>query len=388
MGKFLKKIKTSEFGMRVLEKSFPISKSDSKTISYFNQSMVRFNECKNKKNASLVRQEIRLCKNYGKCYPYHYFIYELYRADKILSHEELTNYIPQFYWFYLFLPHYNSQKKYSIIGENKIVMEFFFKALKITHPRHSSILYNGHLYSSDMEQLSFDQVVKELIRNNYEKIFVKPSEGSGGKGIYIFHKNSQGYFVTRDNITFNASFLGKIGEQLDYIIQPGIIQDPKISKIYPHSVNTFRIITENKSGTVRLVSAILRMGHGQKEVDNSTFGEIFTHININSGKFGDFAISDDDCEKIAMHPDTQFAFSNQEISRWNDIKQYTMESAGKLPFITYLGWDIALTQDGPVAIEINRSPGLDVMEKTSHGLREAFSINDPDYYWKNKGNRM
>jgi glutathione synthase/RimK-type ligase-like ATP-grasp enzyme len=58
-----------------------------------------------------------------------------------------------------------------------------------------------------------------------------------------------------------------------------------------------------------------------------------------------------------------------------------------MPFLTYLGWDIALTPDGPVAIEINRSPAVDIIEKTSHGLREAFGIDDPDYYWKNLGKR-
>ena len=39
----------------------------------------------------------------------------------------------------------------------------------------------------------------------------------------------------------------------DYIIQAGIVQDPEISRIYPESVNTCRIITENKNGTARIV---------------------------------------------------------------------------------------------------------------------------------------
>lgn len=385
MVKCLNKIKSSEFGMKVLEKILPITKNDSATISHFKQAMIRFNECDTKKDASRIREGIQICKKYWKCYPYHYYICDLYRDDKTLTNKELIDYIPPFYWYYLFLPHHNSPK-FSMIGENKMVMELFFKASKIIQQRNSSILFNGHLYSSDMEQLSFHRVQNELTYNNFEKIFVKPLEGGGGKGIYIFHKNSQGHFVTRDNIHFNEFFLGKIGEKQDYIIQPGIIQDPEISKIYHHSVNTCRIITENKNGTVRLVCAMLRMGRGQNEVDNATSGGISTHININSGKFGDFAISYDG-EKFAKHPDTQFEFSNQGISRWNDIKTYTSESAGKLPFFTYLGWDIALTSDGPVAIEINRSPAADIMEKTSHGLREEFGIENPDYYWKNLGKR-
>jgi hypothetical protein len=122
------------------------------------------------------------------------------------------------------------------------------------------------------------------------------------------------------------------------------------------------------------------------EVDNISSGGICTHIDVKNGKLGHFAVSYDG-EEFERHPDTQFAFSNQGISRWNEIRKFAFKSAEKLPFFTYLGWDIALTSNGPIVIEINRAPAIDIMERTSFGLREVFGIDDPDFYWKNPGKR-
>lgn len=375
----------SEFGLKLQEKFFPNNYTDPDNTSLILKAMERFRNCDNKKNKSRIKREIQLCKKYWKCYPHHYFTNNLYRADKEFTDEELINYIPQFYWFNVFLPHYSSPRFY-LIGENKIIIEQFFKALKISQPKTLCILLNGYVYSSGMERLTGNQVQNELIQNNPEKLFVKPAEGCGGKGIHIFHKNDPGHFVTKDNVSFDQHFLDTIGKDQDYIVQHGVTQSREISEIYPESVNTFRIYTENKNGMARVVCAMLRMGHGHKEIDNVSSGGICVNIDISTGKLGNYAISYEE-EKFLQHPDTHVAFRNVTISQWEEIWKFAILSASKIPFLTYLGWDIALTPDGPVAIEINRTPAIDIIEMLSGGKRVAFGIDDPDYYWKNLGKR-
>jgi predicted nucleic acid-binding Zn finger protein len=306
-------------------------------------------------------------------------------GDKDISDEELVNYIPQFFWYKLFLPHYSSPK-YSLIGGNKIVMKQFFDSLHIRQPKTLMMLLNKSLYTSEMEKVSFTRMKPELENNNCEKLFVKPTDGSGGRGIYVFHKNQNGEYKNQQNVSFNENFLTAIGKNNDYIIQSGIVQIPEFSEIYPYSVNTCRIITEQKNGLVKIICAMLRIGRGQKEVDNISLDGICTHIN-RQGKLGDFATSYKG-ERLFDHPDTHVIFSAKSIPRWDEIRKFTIESAEKLPYFTYLAWDIALTPCGPLAIEINSAPAVDIMEMTSSGLREAFGIEDPDYYWKNPGKRV
>ena len=50
--------------------------------------------------------------------------------------------------------------------------------------------------------------------------------------------------------------------------------------------------------------------------------------------------------------------------------------------IPYIGWDIALTEAGPVALEANSGLGPDLTQMGVGGLRDTFGIDDPKKYWK------
>ena len=95
----LRKLNTSEVGMRLREKFFIMNKYSPSATNHFAQAMIRFKECKNSKNKSQIKREIQICRKYWKCYPYHYFIYNLFRADNEVTEEELINYIPHFFWY-------------------------------------------------------------------------------------------------------------------------------------------------------------------------------------------------------------------------------------------------------------------------------------------------
>jgi hypothetical protein len=89
-------------------------------------------------------------------------------------------------------------------------------------------------------------------------------------------------------------------------------------------------------------------------------------------------------ETFEKHPDTGFAFKNFQFPHWDQIEKFVLESARKLPNFTYLGWDIADSINGPIAIEANLGFGLDLYQVTLGGLREAFKIEDPRIYYKKK----
>ena len=350
------------------------------------QAMERFRRCDSKKPKSQMKKEMNLCKKFWGCYPLHYYRYDLYRKDKELSESELLNYIPEFFFYSLFLPFYDS-KKYEVLLTGKIITEQFFRSLRIPQPHTICKLINNHIYTSELVEINYNDVEEELTEKNYQKVFVKPVDGQGGYGIYIFNKNDSGQYVTQDNDVLNEEFLNKIGAKNDYIIQPGLKQDSEISKIYPDSINTFRIATENKNGNVCILCSVLRIGRGGNQVDNISQDGLILKIDVDTGKIGDRATSEQ-CEYFEKHPDTDFIFKGYKILNWNKIKKFVMESAKKLPQFTYLGWDIALTKNGPLAIETNLGFGLDLYQVALGGLREIFKVSDPKFYWKNKGKRI
>lgn len=156
-----------------------------------------------------INNEIRICSSYWKCYPLHYFRYDLYRKDKKLSREDLINYIPEFFFYNLFLPYYDSNK-FEIILKDKIITEHFFRSLNISQPETLAKLINNNLYTFDLKNTAFDYLNREINVIGYKKIFIKSADGMGGYGIYIFTKNNMEHFLARDDLSFTEKFLKDI----------------------------------------------------------------------------------------------------------------------------------------------------------------------------------
>lgn len=344
------------------------------------QAIKRYKACNDKKSKRQIRTEIAICKKFWGCYPHHYFRYDLYKRDKKLTKDGLINYIPEFFFYDLFLPYYDSDK-YSILLSDKNIAEQLFRSVSIEQPYTICKLINGKIYTSDLKEKNFYEINLELKQKLYEKIFIKPVDGEGGYGIMIFHLSENNKYINNNNVELNETFLLNISGENDYIVQVGIIQDESITKIYPNSVNTFRIATENIKGKVRVICSVLRIGKQGNEVDNASQNGIVLGIDYNTGNCRDYAI-DESGGVFYKHPDTNFVFKNHKINEWDSIVNFTLQCATKLPQFTYLGWDIALTQEGLMAIETNLEFGIDLYQIALGGLKDDFKIIDPNKYWK------
>jgi hypothetical protein len=349
------------------------------------QAKKRFALCQNRKSRRQMRREIRLCRSFWGCYPLHYFRYNLYRSDCRLSDEDLVDFIPEFFFYQLFLAHYDS-KEYEILLTDKAITEQLFRSLGIAQPPTLAKLVRARLFSAAMEPLRWGDLVEALDSLRPPKVFVKPVDGMGGFGILVFGRDERGEYRLRDGRTLDGEFLARIGREKDYIIQPGLEQDPQIAEIYPHSVNTFRILTENLGGEARVLLANLRIGRAGLEVDNSAQENLILPVDAATGETGAFAAPETG-ERFTAHPDTGFLFQGARIQRWREIMEFTIAAAQKLQQFTYLGWDIALTRDGPVAIETNLNFGLEHYQAVRGGIRRILGIEDPLFYWRNRGKR-
>lgn len=346
----------------------------------------RYKYCEDKKSKRQIREETAVCKNYWGCYPFHYFRYDLYKKNKTLSKQQLINYIPEFFFYKLFLSYYDSNK-YSILLGDKNITEQLFRSVDIKQPCTICKLINGKIYNCSLNEKNFNEISYELDEKLYKKIFVKPIDGEGGYGIINFNLHENHQYINKNNVEFNEAFISDISKKNNYIIQAGINQNSSIAGIYEDSVNTFRIATENINGKVRVICSALRIGRQGNEVDNCSQGGITLGIDSNTGSCMGYAGSEDG-EVFYKHPDTNFIFQNYKIDKWDSIKNFTIECASKLPQFTYLGWDIALEEENPIAIETNLGFGLDLYQIALGGLREAFKINDPYKYWKNRGGEI
>jgi hypothetical protein len=61
--------------------------------------------------------------------------------------------------------------------------------------------------------------------------------------------------------------------------------------------------------------------------------------------------------ELSRHPDTGSAISGEELPHWREILRLAIRAHNGFKEFAFLGWDIALSADGPVIVECNTNWG-------------------------------
>lgn len=197
------------------------------------------------------------------------------------------------------------------------------------------------------------KVIEFMKKHNV--FMAKPIDGGCGKGIEkIETKNYNSLNELYDYLTDNHNF------ELEEVIE----QHEEVSKIYPGSINTVRVVTILKDNKPNVVCAYFRIGNG-KFVDNFNSGGMVAPIDEKTGIVQDKAI---DKNKVLYekHPATGSQIKGFQFPHWNEALEMCKEAAKVVPQMGYVGWDVGFSKNGPVFVEANEFPGHDIYQLPDH----------------------
>lgn len=209
-------------------------------------------------------------------------------------------------------------------------------------------------------------IQKILSESENESVFIKPlSSGGGGGGTYKLQVNDLD----------NNSLLQDIYKQtknVDYIFQESITQHPIVNQLNPFSVNTIRIHSYvDESGKHRIASALIRCGTNENIVDSGSQGGIFAEVDTDSwsiiGNGQSFFINGG--KNYEEHPNTNIKFNGLKLPYSDEIEKVVIKAAKLYPEML-IGWDVALSNKGPMIIEGNSSPHLVMAQISCGGFRK------------------
>lgn len=341
--------------------------------------IARFNNCAAKKPAAQVKREMKALQQYWNCYPYQYYRFDFYRSDCPLTLEEMKTYVPHFFIMSLYFPH--SYKEYGVLCEDKLLTYATLKAYAVPQPKLLFCYDHQQFFDSANTPLSDTELEQRIASCTADKLFVKPRFGLGGRGIVVFNRNAANQFVTEEQTVLDHAYLkNSLGKEA-YIIQEGLVQHEAMNTLYPHSVNTFRIMTECVNGKARVLYALVRMGNGGQQIDNASSGGLYIKIDPQTGVLADHAFAFNRLT-FDTHPDTGFVFKGAHIATWNEAKHFAIAVAQKFREIKYMGWDIAFTTTGPSVIELNNAPGIGIIQDCYGGIRDDLKIYPKDWWYK------
>lgn len=347
---------------------------------HYRKELEEFNSATNKKPQSQIRKEMSVLHKYWGCYPFQYIRYGFYRKTCELTLDEMKDYIPNYFAYYLFFPkHY---KDYGVLSEDKELTSQLLKAYGLPQPVLVWQYKNGAFYDPSKKEIESKSADQLTSANQARKLFLKPTKGLGGNGIMVFTRTDVGYADEHGNLLHSSFVKSTLDANEDYILQEGLEQHEELNKVYPNAVNTFRVMTEFRDGKAKVLFGMLRMGQGGSQLDNASQTGLVCKIDPETGAFHDL-IHQGHGKTTEKHPDTGFSFKGQVFPYWNKVRELAEEAASRFETIGYGGWDIAYTKDGPAIIELNAAPGLEYLQDSHGGVRQAYGILNPKSFWSN-----
>ena len=250
-------------------------------------------------------------------------------------------YIPDDLWFGRIIPHYN-----NLIFAKALQDKCLYGTLFADARQPVTVVKNiaGVFYDADMRLLSREEAI--ALCHDRGRVLAKPSVSTGmGNNIRFYDSGA----LSDRQLDDIFQLYGK-----NFLIQEKMAQHPALARLNPSSLNTVRVLTFLHGGQVHILTAVLRVGGPDSEVDNTS-----------QGGFAITVQPDGRLARLGQNKKWQYAeglangvrFADVTIPSYDRILETVTRLASRMAHFKIIGWDMAVAEDGePVLVEFNVIP--------------------------------
>ena len=242
----------------------------------------------------------------------------------------------------------DERKTYLTRGKNNEIVRTFnnkYFFYKFENKIEFNKIFNKYL---KRDWLFLDNNIEEFINffSLHGSIIVKPIDSTGGKGVekHIYTNKEDAVKIYEDLIN---------NKQL--LVEECIKQHDDMGKLYDKSVNTLRMFTFYKDGQAYFLQAVLKIGNGGV-VDNFSSGGMYTYVDKKGTVFVEAIDQADNI--FYTHPISNTQIVGFKVPMFDDAVNLVKTCSKVIPEVSYIGWDVAISKDGPVLVEGNCFPGV------------------------------
>lgn len=203
--------------------------------------------------------------------------------------------------------------------------------------------YLGRVWSYN-KGISLEEFAEKF--KSERKVIYKPLSENGGFEVQVFD--------------FEKNSIEAVYEQVKKlpmgVVEGYLIQHPEMSRFSKNAVNTLRIVSVFDGSSVDIIYAAFRMAGGEAVVDNLHMNGVLALVDLETGTIMTDAI-DWDGKAYETHPDTGEKIKGFAVPYWKEIKELICKAGSMIEGVGYVGWDVAVTKQGPVLVEGNTAPG-------------------------------
>lgn len=257
-----------------------------------------------------------------------------------------------------YLDYLNPIKYYSL-ARNKYIAH---KMLDHTGVRKSELYCyyepEAQYIACDEKASDMEDVLRILKYKQVQSCVIKSTESSHGENVWVInaieYQNGDAVLTRFDGETLLLSSV--LGNEA-LIFESVVKQTKQFAEFNESSVNTVRFMTAlYPDGSARVIATFIKIGRAGKCVDNAGGGgNVDVCVDVNTGVMK-YAIQYDGWRRIKAiekHPDSGNQLNGVRIENWQAIKEEVTRFQQAFPYCKVAGWDIAITDGGPMVIEVN-----------------------------------
>ena len=215
---------------------------------------------------------------------------------------------------------------------------------KIKFLNHFKSLNNREF--ADISQLKADRsLVNKLLSGDAGKLVIKGSHGQVGAEVEVI--NCEDYD--------SASLLEYMTAHKFDMAEEYVVQHLDLMALSPTGLNTLRVFTQLYNGKVEFLGARQRISVNSP-VDNLAAGNIAAPVDMETGLINGPGVYSDITKKDEpIHPITKQPIEGFQIPFWKETLDMLTRAALMVPENRSIGWDVAITENGPELIEGNHN---------------------------------
>lgn len=271
--------------------------------------------------------------------------------------------------------------QWRAVSRDKLAMYAFFAGNAIPHPRVIAFYHPGGRRSGTATCLPTPEAVGDYLRTRMAyPFFGKPVNAAHGRGASLV----EGYDASRDRLCLPggesvavdayvrdvvqraARRAPALGSADGYLFQDAIRQHAALRPIVGERVCTLRVVALVHDDGPRVFRAIWRIASAANITDNYVDGRTGNLLGVvdcatgvirraihGLGHAPAAAEPSGGGTFVDVHPETGARLVGLRVPCWDEVTAFVCSAAAVFPRIRYQSWDIALTDEGPVAVELN-----------------------------------
>ena len=278
---------------------------------------------------------------------------------------------------------------------DKVLFAEIIAAAGVSTPSTLAVFEAGRLVSG----LGEADFIREVAK--HDGLFVKPVQSSGGKGAIMLLRQENREWRLMASALGSPAFqritqtllhqeygspalwnvLGTLSNTGRLVVQPRLRNHPGLPALGGPALMAVRVLSGLGENGVVLLRAVLRLPFSSSVASQHGVDAL---VDLDTGRLGQVFIDSLDQRFHRAMPPTGPVIEGAILPFWRESLDMVKKAHSALPSYPFLGWDVAITPSGPVALEANGNYGLAGLQKPGPAplIDEQFlSVFD---YWSTK----